>query len=290
MLTAIQLLMNGLTMGSIYAVLAICTTLIYKSMGLMDFARGEAVMLMSYICLTIYNMTSHLYTAILITLIFAVLFGFFLERFIYRKLDYSAVATLLIATMGMQIILRNLAQIIWGSMPRSFPNLFDTKPVMLGKLLILPQNIGIILTCIIMIVFLQIFFKFTRIGKKMTAAAADKEAASMLGINVSYTRFLTFGISSFFAAIAGILISPMFNVYPTMGGTVGQKAFAAAIIGGFGNIPGALVGGLILGIIEALGAGYISSGLKDAYSFILMILILCFKPTGLFSKHVEQKF
>lgn len=284
-----QQILNGLTNGSIYALLAIGVTMIYKSLGMLNFAHGDTIMISAFICLTLNSIGLPLPAAILITVIVVACIGLGLERFVYRKLEFGSFTNLLIATVGVSYVIKNLAIVIWGAEPQIFPDLFSTKPINLGELLLLPQNIGIILISIALVILLQLFFYKTKMGKQMRAAANDSEGAAMMGINVSQCRLITFGISAAFAAVAGILLAPIFYVSVDMGTLVGLKAFSAAILGGFGNIMGAMIGGIILGIVEALGATYISTAYKDVISFVVLFLVLYFKPTGLFAKRIEQK-
>lgn len=167
--------------------------------------------------------------------------------------------------------------------------LFSMEPIHIGSFTILPQCIGMLLIAGAFVGVLQLFFYKTRIGKCMRAAAYNAEGATMMGINVSFTRFLTFGISAAFAAVAGILMSPIFYVSTTMATNVATKGFAAAILGGFGSITGGFIGGMILGVIEAIGGAYIASAYKDVISFVVLILVLYFLPNGLFGKKTEQK-
>lgn len=281
---------NGLTMGAIYALLAIGVTMIFKSMGMLNVAHADTIMLSAYIVLTIYKATGSLIIASLAGLIIMGLFGLFLERGVYRKLNYDSFVNLMIATIGMQVILRNSARAIWGVDPYRFPDIFSTMPIKIGEIRILPQSIGIILISLAIVVCLQAFYKLTKTGQGMLAAAANPKAAMMLGINVAKTRLITFGISSLLACASGILLAPMYYVHPDLGASIGLKGFAAAIIGGFGSIPAALVGGVLLGLIESVGSGMIAAAYRDIISFVIMVLILYFKPAGLLAKRVEQKF
>lgn len=212
-----QQILNGLTNGSIYALLAIGVTMIYKSLGMLNFAHGDTIMISAFICLTLITVGIPIPLAIVLTIIAAAFIGCCLERFIYRKLEFSSFTNLLIATVGVSYIMKNLAIVIWGAEPQVFPALFSTDPINLGQLLLLPQNIGIICVAACLVVVLQLFFYKTRTGKQMRAAATDSEGASMMGINVNKCRLVTFGISAAFAAIAGILLSPIFYVSVDMG-------------------------------------------------------------------------
>lgn len=285
----LQQILNGLTMGSIYALLAVGVTMIYKAMGMMNFAHADTIMVAAFICLSLYSLGMPLVIAIILTIVFSAILGLSLERFIYRRLEYGSFSNLLIATVGISFIFKNLSIVIWGAEKHVFPQLFPTDPIEIHGLLILPQNIAIIIIAICFVILLQLFFYKTKIGKCMRAAASDSEGAAMMGIDVSYTRFLTFGISAAFAAVAGILMAPIFYVSTTMSALVGLKAFSSAILGGFGSIWGALAGGLIMGLVEAIAGAYIATAYKDVISFGVLFIVLYFKPTGLFAKRVEQK-
>jgi branched-chain amino acid transport system permease protein len=283
-------LFNGLTMGAIYALLAIGVTTVYKSMGMLNVAHADTIMISAFVVLILFNATNSLIIAAIVGIIVMGVFGLSLERFIYRRLNYESFVNLMIATIGMQIIMRNSARAIWGVDPYRFPNIFSSKLICIGSIKILPQSIGIIAVSGLVVLLLQAFYKFTKTGQGMIAASTNPKAAMMLGIDVSKTRMLTFGISAMLACVCGILIAPMYHVSPDMGASVGLKGFAAAIIGGFGSVPAALIGGLLLGFIESLSSGLIASAYRDIISFSIMVLILYFKPAGLFAKRIEQKF
>ena len=285
----LQQILNGLTMGSIYALLAIGVSLVYKAMGMLNFAHGDTMMVGTFIGLTLYNWGLPLYVAVPVAIIVTAGLGLALERFLYRRLEFSSFTNLLIATVGVSFVLRNSSIVIWGTNPQLFPQIFSTVPINLGGFMILPQSIGYMVIAAVIVVILQLFFYKTKEGKCMRAAANDPEGAAMMGIDVGRTRFLTFGISAAFAAIAGILLAPMTYARFDMSVIVGLKAFAAAILGGFGSLTGAIAGGLILGLVEALGATYISTAYKDVITFVVLILILYFKPDGLFAKRIETK-
>ena len=286
----IQQILNGLTMGSVYALLGVGVTVVYKSLGLMNVAHGDMMMIGAFITLLIIDLGVPLWLAIILGIFCAGMLGLAMERFIYRKVNYGIMLNLMIATIGMQIVLRNAALVLWGVEPKAFPDMFSKGVIHMGPYVVAVRSVCIIILALCLVLLLQLFYKKTRIGKEMTVAAANSTVASMLGINVNRTRFITFGIGSSFAALTGILIAPVYFVSQNMGAVVGVKALAAAVIGGFGNITGAFYGGIILGIVEALGGGLISSAYKDIISFAVMILVLYFKPYGLFAKHVDQKF
>jgi branched-chain amino acid transport system permease protein len=285
----IQQVLNGLTMGSIYSLLAVGVTMIYKSLGMLNFAHGDMMMVSAFICLSVIKFGVPLYLAILLAIVVAVTLGYILERFYYRKLEFSSFINMLIASVGVSFVMRNSSIVIWGTNPHLFPQIFSTIPIDLGGFLLIPQSIGVIAVAAVLATLLQLFFYKTKAGKSMRVAASDPEAASILGINVTKCRMLTFVISAGLAAIAGILLAPMSYARVDMSILAGLKAFAAAILGGIGNVVGALVGGVLLGLVEALGANYISTAYKDVLAFLVLFIVLFVKPTGLFAKRIEQK-
>ena len=177
--------------------------------------------------------------------------------------------------------------VIFGTNPQRFPSLFSQVPITIAGFKVSPQSIGIILVSLALIIALHLFFTKVKVGKCL--ASSNAQSAAMMGINVSHMRFLTFGISAGLACIAGALIAPLTYARPDMSATIGLKAFAAAILGGIGNLWGALLGGIILGVVEALGAGYISSAYRDAFSFLVLFIVLFVKPTGLLNRKIENK-
>lgn len=284
-----QQVLNGLTNGSLYALMAVGVTMVYKSLGMLNFAHGDTMMIGTFITLTFVDMGIPFYIAILLGIASAAVLGFLLERIILRRVRFSSFVNLLIATVSVSYVLRNTGMVIWGTSPRLFPSMFPEQLIRLGNFNVTPQSIGIILVSLAIITSLHLFFTRVKVGKCMQLASSDPEGAAMMGVNVSYMRFLTFGISARLAAIAGIMIAPLTYARVDMSVTIGMKAFAAAILGGIGNLWGALLGGLILGIVEAVGAAYISTAYRDAFSFIILFLVLFVKPTGLLNKKIENK-
>ena len=284
-----QQVLNGLTNGSLYALMAVGVTMVYKSLGMLNFAHGDVMMVGTFITLTFSLMGIPFYVAIVLGIASAAVLGFLLERIILRKVKFSSFVNLLIATVGVSYVLRNTAMVVWGTSPQLFPSMFPAKLIRIGSFTITPQSIGIILISLALITGLHLFFTRVKVGKCMQLANSDPEGAAMMGVNVTYMRFLTFGISAGLAAIAGIMIAPLTYAGVDMSATIGMKAFAAAILGGIGNLWGALLGGVILGIVEALGSAYISTAYRDAFSFIILFVVLFVKPTGLLNKKIENK-
>lgn len=284
-----QQVLNGLTNGSLYALMAVGVTMVYKSLGMLNFAHGDIMMVGTFICLTFINLGIPIWLSLILGLICAAGLGFGLERLILRKVKFSSFVNLLIATVGVSYVLRNTAMVIWGTNPRLFPSLFPAKMIKFSNFTITSQSVGVIVISLAIITGLHLFFTKVKVGKCMQLASSDPEGAQMMGINVSHMRFLTFGISAVLATIAGILIAPMTYARVDMSATIGTKAFAAAILGGIGNLWGSLLGGLILGIVEAVGSAYISTAYRDAFSFIVLFIVLFVKPTGLLNKKIENK-
>ena len=288
--TAIQLLFNGLSMGSVYALIALGIVLIINAINIVNFAHGEVVMIGSFVVVSslVYGQMP-LPLAILVGIAFMVPFGFLFHRIAYHRLRNMPAHTVVVCTIGISLFLRNIALIIWGATPYVMPPLAGNVPIRVFNVAIMPQSIIIIVTAIVLLTAQHFFFKSTMLGKKMQATAQDSEAAKLLGIRVNRMTTFTFIYASMLAAIAGILASPITFVEPFMGQSIGLKAFAAIIIGGFGSIPGALVGGLIVGLVEIFAAGYISSAYRDAFPFIVMLIILMVKPEGLFGEKIGEK-
>lgn len=284
-----QFILNGLTNGSLYALMAVGVTMVYKSLGMLNFAHGDIMMIGTFIALTIIKLKVPLFASLIAAVLATAVIGFLLERLILRIVEFSSFINLLIATVGVSYILRNGAMVVFGTNPQRFPSLFSQFPVNVAGFKVSPQSIGIILVSLTLIVALHLFFTRVKVGKCMELASSDAQSAAMMGINVSHMRFLTFGISAGLACIAGALIAPLTYARPDMSAAIGLKAFAAAILGGIGNLWGALLGGIILGVVEALGAGYISSAYRDAFSFLVLFFVLFVKPTGLLNRKIENK-
>ena len=269
--------------------MAVGVTMIYKSLGMLNFAHGDIMMLGTFICLSLINMNMPILAALLVAVVCTAGIGFILERLVLRQVEFSSFTNLLIATVGISYIFRNGAMVIFGTNPQKFPSMFSQTPFDIAGFKVTPQSLGIIAVSLLLIVALHLFFTKVKVGKCMELASSNAESAAMMGINVSHMRFLTFGISAGLACIAGVLSAPLTYARPDMSASIGLKAFAAAILGGIGNLWGSLFGGLILGIVEALGATYISSAYRDAFSFLVLFIVLFLKPTGLLNKKIENK-
>ncbi|HYF83832.1 MAG TPA: branched-chain amino acid ABC transporter permease [Clostridia bacterium] len=285
----IQLIIGSLMIGSVYGLLALGYSLIYKASGQMTFVQGELLMLGAFLGLTFYGiMGLPFLVALLLTVVIMFIFGMLIEKFLIRILLKRGATGIYIvlATIGLSILLQNAAMLIWGSRVFQFPSIFGKSLINIGGINIVPESLLALGVSLLCMVALHIFMSKTKFGTSMRAAAQDPMAASSLGINVPFTTAVTWGLSSALAGIAGIMIGPMYGVSITMGSMVGLKGFAGSVIGGYGDMYGAIVGSTLLGFIETFVAGYISSVFKDFISFFVLIVIMIFMPTGLFKSKV----
>ena len=282
-----QYLLNGLPIGAIYALIALGYSLIYASAGVLNWAQGDMAMLGAYVAYTLSRIVGlGFLPSMVAAMACAALVGALIERGVLRPLRRrgSPAINLIIATLGISMILRNLALVVWGPNPELFPSPVGSRTVSIGSLNLLPQNLLIVGVAIFLMLLLQYFLRFTREGKALRAVAQDRMAASLMGIVAQRSDSVAFAASAGLGAAAGILIAPLFFVTFDMGAVIGIKGFVAAVVGGLGSIPGAIAGGFVLGITEALAGGKISSGYRDAISFGVLILVLWLRPSGLFSR------
>ena len=286
-------LINGISLGSVYAIIALGYTMVYGIAKMLNFAHGDVIMIGAYIsfCVTQYlNLPAWL--SVLAAMFVCTLLGMTIERLAYKPLRSAPSLAVLITAIGMSYFLQNLALLIWGSNPKSFTSIISFGPLRLfdGQLIISDVAIVTVLACILIMIGLTWFTGKTRMGKAMRAVSEDKGAAQLMGVNVNRTISVTFAIGSALAAIAGVLLCSAYpTLQPTTGSMPGIKAFTAAVFGGIGSIPGAMIGGLLLGVIEILGKAYVSTELGDAFVFAVLIVVLLVKPTGLLGKQVHEK-
>jgi len=282
-------LLNGLVLGSIYALIALGYTMVWNILEFINFAHGEVYMIGAFVGLTTVMAGAPLIVGFVAGAAAAALLGVLIERLAYRPLRGTPKINLLISAIGVSIILQNLAQVIWGARPKVFPSPLLDASFQIAGININYQQIFIIGTALLLMVGLQLWIKHSMMGKALRGSAQDMEAAQLMGIPTNRIVSLTFAVGSALGAIAGILIGPLYLVYPTMGALAGLKAFTAAVLGGIGNIAGAMVGGLLLGTIESLAAAYVSSGYRDAIAFGVLILVLLFRPWGLLGRPTREK-
>ncbi len=282
---------NGLSLGSVYAIIALGYTMVYGIAKMLNFAHGDVIMVAGFVIYTMMNSLGvNPIVAVLISVIVCTALGVTIEKIAYKPLRKATPLAVLITAIGVSYFLQNLALLIFGSDTKMFTSVVKFPQLKLGEITITGETIVTIIACIIIMVCLTLFIKKTKAGQAMLAVSEDKDAAELMGINVNATISLTFAIGSGLAAIAGALLCSQYtSLTPYTGAMPGIKAFVAAVFGGIGSIPGALIGGLLLGVIENLSKAYISSQMADAIVFSVLIIVLLVKPTGILGKKINEK-
>lgn len=304
----LQQLVNGLILGSIYALIALGYTMVYGILGLINFAHGEVVMIGAMTSITLLRWLVEMNTGLPPSML--VLFatgaalpicgalGFLLERAAYRPLRNAPRLSPLITAIGLSIILQNLAMIVWGRNYAPFPPILETVPWQILGAAITPLQVAIVILAITVMLGLWLLVDRTRLGRAMRAVAQNPNAARLMGVNVDAVISKTFVLGSMLGCLAGVMVSANYGqAHASMGFMLGLKAFAAAVLGGIGNLVGAMVGGLLLGLIESFGAGYIGdftggflgSQYQDVFAFLVLILVLVFRPSGLMGERVAER-
>lgn len=289
----LQHLVNGVSIGAVYAIIALGYTMVYGIAKMLNFAHGDVIMVGAYISFCV---TNYLGLPVLLSIVASVavctLLGIGIEALAYKPLRGAPSLAVLITAIGVSFFLQNSAQLIWGSAPKNFTSIVTFSPISLfdGKLVITGEVIVTVLVSALVMVGLTLFTEKTRTGKAMRAVSEDRDAAQLMGINVNQTISATFAIGSALAAVAGVLLcSTVPTLSPTTGSMPGIRAFTAAVFGGIGSIPGAMLGGILLGVIETLTKAYLSTQFSDAIVFLVLIIVLLVKPTGLLGKQVQEK-
>ncbi|MFA6903417.1 MAG: branched-chain amino acid ABC transporter permease [Gallionellaceae bacterium] len=302
----LQQIINGLVQGSVYALVALGYTMVYGILGLINFAHGEVVMVGAMIALAAIQVLLAAALSPLLVLLLSVLLavavcmalGYSIERIAYRPLRHAPRLAPLITAIGVSFVLQNLAMIIWGREYHSFPQLLPNASHHLGGAIITEVQIAIVLIAILVMTGLMLLVHRTRLGRAMRAVAENQTSASLMGVNINQVISTTFMLGSALAAIAGIMVSANYGVvHYYMGFMLGLKAFTAAVLGGIGNLRGAMLGGVLLGLIESLGAGYmgaltggiLGSHYQDALAFVVLIAVLVFRPSGLLGERVSER-
>ncbi len=303
----LQQILNGLVLGSVYALIALGYTMVYGILQLINFAHGEVLMVGAMVGMTMVTQVLvhvdwpgwvKLIVAVGVAVPVCALLSMFIERFAYRPLRNAPRLSPLITAIGVSIVLQTLGMIIWSPNPQVFPDLLPTDPIFIGGAVLAPKQMLILGVAAAMMAGLTLLVNKTRLGRAMRATAENPKIAGLMGVNANLVIAATFAIGASLAAVAGILIAMNYNiVHFAMGFIPGLKAFTAAVLGGIGNITGAMVGGLLLGIIEALGAGYIGdltggflgSHYQDIFAFAVLILVLLFRPSGIMGERVSDR-
>lgn len=286
-------LINGISLGSVYAIIALGYTMVYGIAKMLNFAHGDVIMVGAYMCFcSMTYLSLPPIVSILIAMVVCTLLGVIVEVLAYRPLRKASSLAVLITAIGVSYLLQNAALLIWGSAPKTFSSVvpFGSVSLFNGDLIITGESIVTVAACVVIMICLTVFTKKSRMGKAMRAVSEDKDAAQLMGINVNKTIAITFAIGSALAAIAGVLLCSAYPALtPTTGSMPGIKAFTAAVFGGIGSILGAMIGGVLLGVIEIFSKSYISSELADAIVFGVLIVVLLVKPTGLLGKKITEK-
>jgi branched-chain amino acid transport system permease protein len=301
-----QQIINGLVQGSVYALVALGYTMVYGILGLINFAHGEVVMVGAMVALMTINALTAAALAPLLVLLLSLLMamaacmalGYSIERIAYRPLRKAPRLAPLITAIGVSIVLQTLAMIIWGRDYHAFPQLLPNSRHTIGGAIINDVQIAIVIVAILVMTGLMLLVHRTRLGRAMRAVSENQTAASLMGVNVNRVISITFMLGSALAAVAGVMVSANYGVvHYYMGFLLGLKAFTAAVLGGIGNLRGAMLGGVLLGLIESLGAGYIGvltggflgSHYQDAFAFVVLICVLVFRPSGLLGERVSER-
>ncbi len=292
MMSFISYLVNGISLGSIYALIALGYTMVYGIAKMLNFAHGDIIMVGGFTVFTAMSTEwCPVWLSVVIGIIVCTLLGVIVEKVAYKPLRNASPLAVLITAIGVSYLLQNVALIIFGSAAQSFTSVVkNVAPVTIGGVTISMETIISIVVSVIIMICLTFFINKTKAGKAMLAVSEDKGAAQLMGINVNSTISLTFAIGSALAGVASVLLCSSYpQISPYTGSMPGIKAFVAAVFGGIGSIPGAMIGGILLGVIENLSKAYISSQLSDAIVFLVLIVVLIVKPTGIMGKKINEK-
>lgn len=287
----IQQLINGISLGSVYALISLGYTMVYGIIKLINFAHGDIYMVGAYVgffAITVAHLG--IFLALIISMVVTGFLGVVVERLAYKPLRHAPRISVLITAIGVSFLLEYGSMYFVSPTPRTFPRVFENAGLTIAGFTVNGQQLLIFAITVVLMVLLTYIVQYTKIGKAMRAVSFDTETAQLMGIDANRVISVTFGIGSALAAAGGVLVGVYYNsIDPLMGIMPGLKAFVAAVLGGIGIIPGAMAGGLILGVIEALVSGFISSTFRDAAAFAILILVLLFKPSGLFGKNTQEK-
>lgn len=281
----LQHLLNGLLLGATYSLLGIGLTLVFGLMNVVNFAHGEFYTFGAYAAFAALALASvHFFLAIPLAIVAGALAGAVCERVLLRPLRGQSIDTVMLVMIGLWIAMQNAELLGWGGVAKSVPTPFPTQPVVLGAVSVAPLRIFVFVVSGLLILSAHLLLSRTKLGRAMRATFQDRETAALMGVSIERIHTVTFAFGAGLAAAAGALLGPVFLLYPSMGDLASLKAFSVVILGGLGNFGGAALGGLVLGIAEELGAGYISSGYRDAVGFLMIVAVLLLRPSGLFAR------
>jgi len=281
----LQQIINGLTIGTIYSLMACGLTLIFGVMLVVNFAHGEFYMLGGFL---VYQMLAifriNYAVSLIMSVVIIILFGMIAERTLLKPMRGEGIINTAVVMIGLSIFLQNMALLIWGPTPKRIVSPFSSVPLEIGNFSFTPLQIFTTAVTVLVIISAHLFLRKAKLGKAIRATFSDREAAALVGVDIDLVHSVTFGFGSALAGISGALLGSVFLVFPTMGELPIVKAFVVVIVGGMGNFLGAIFSGLMLGVVESLGAGFISSGYKDALGFIVVILVILYRELGLFRR------
>jgi len=279
------LLVSGVTTGSLYALVAMGLVVVHKATGVVNFAHGKLFMLGGFFAYTLHVLAKVPYVpALLLSVGSTLLLGVLTERIAYRPLMRAPTVSLVLAAVGFSFVLKGAAREIWGGQADyiPFPPLVRAEPIAIGDVLLIPQQLVVLAAAIVCMIGFTLFFNFTRAGKVLQATAENAKAASLVGIRIQRVYAFTWGVGAAVAGAAAALMAPLTMIYPDLGAVLLVKAFASAVLGGFGSLPGAVVGGVTVGVVENLAGGYLHTSFQDVSAFVVIMLVLIVRPTGLF--------
>ncbi|HVQ75829.1 MAG TPA: branched-chain amino acid ABC transporter permease [Candidatus Binatia bacterium] len=281
----LQHLLNGLLLGATYSLLGIGLTLVFGLMNVVNFAHGEFYTFGAYAAFAALALASvNFFLAIPLAIVAGALAGAVCERVLLRPLRGQSIDTVMLVMIGLWIAMQNAELLGWGGVAKSVPTPFPTQPVVVGPVSVAPLRIFVFVVSGLLILGAHLLLSRTKLGRAMRATFQDRETAALMGVSIERIHTITFAFGAGLAAAAGALLGPVFLLYPSMGDLASLKAFSVVILGGLGNFGGAAAGGLVLGIAEELGAGYISSGYRDAVGFLMIVAVLLLRPSGLFAR------
>lgn len=285
----IQQIMNGLTIGMVYGLTALGFTMVYKALELLNFSHSDTLMLGALLSYTfVVSLGWPIYIVLPAIIVIMMLYGLAIEKCLFWHFRHASKITFMLVSISVSGFLRNGALLLWGPHPRALPPIFGDASFNVGGAMFPLRNIYIFGIALLSMTLLQTFFQKTKFGLALRIAAEDPETAGLMGVRVSRTRAATFAITAALGGIAGLLIAPLFSVTIELGAALALKTFIAAVVGGVGNLPGAVIAGLMVGLLESISSGFISSGYRDVIVFSTGIMILAFRPQGLFQRAINK--
>ncbi len=281
----LQICIQGLMLGSMYAILTLGYNIIYSTMGMAHYAQGDIMMVGAFLALDFFvTLRLPFVIALVLSVVCNVGLMLIIEKLAYSPLYGRPRNMLLLCTIGISTVLRNAAQLIWGTQSFNFPSVFSTKMIEIGSIYLVPQNLWILGIGVVLMLLLNVFMKKTKVGRAMQAVSMNRSAAALMGVNMKTITMITYGLSAGLATLAGIMLAPIIKVYSTMGVSIGAKVMISAVVGGMGSMPGSILGGLLVGLVETLGGMYVSTTFKEAYPVVLLLVVLLWRPQGILGR------